>query len=155
MTKNEILKKLQQIEQLSNEQMLEIFQLGDFTIPKSRVEGYLAEPGEKHYLDCGAEAMGHFLDGLIIYKRGPSDNKPANDQPVPLTNNLILKKLRIAYNLKEADLFAIFHAVEIDITKGELSALFRKEDHKKFRLCPDSILQLFLEGLEICERRSD
>jgi len=155
MTKNEILKKLQQIEQLSNEQVLEIFQLGDFTIPKSRVEGYLAEPGEKHYLDCGAEALGHFLDGLIVYKRGPSDNKSAKNQPVALTNNLILKKLRIAYNLKEADLFAIFQAVEIDITKGELSSLFRKEDHKKFRLCPDSILQLFLEGLEICERGSE
>ncbi|RUM66912.1 MAG: DUF1456 domain-containing protein [Sulfurospirillum sp.] len=152
MTKNEILKKVQNIEALSHEEMLEIFKLGGLEIPSARLEGYLADPGDKHYLDCGAEALGHFLDGLIIYKRGPSDKKTADDTPVALTNNLILKKVRIAYDLKEADLFAIFHAVDIDITKGELSALFRKEDHKKFRLCPDSILQLFLEGLEICER---
>ena len=152
MTKNEILKKVQNIEALSHEEMLEIFKLGGLEIPSARLEGYLVEPGDKHYLDCGAEALGHFLDGLIIYKRGPSDKKTADDKPVALTNNLILKKLRIAYDLKEADLFAIFHAVDIDITKGELSALFRKEDHKKFRLCPDSILQLFLEGLEICEK---
>jgi len=152
MTKNEILKKVQQIERLDNEQMLQIFRLGDFEIPSERVEGYLAETGDKHYLDCGAEALGHFLDGFIIYKRGPSDKKQNEEKPLALSNNLILKKLRIAYNLKEADLFAIFHAVDIDITKGELSALFRKEDHKKFRFCPDSILELFLEGLEICER---
>ncbi len=151
MTKNEILKKIRQIEALDSAKMLEIFRLAAFEIPPRRVEGYLAEPGEKTYLDCGAEALGHFLDGLILYKRGPSGEKSADDAPVPLTNNLILKKLRIAYNLREADLFAIFHTVGIDITKGELSALFRKEDHKKFRLCPDSILQLFLEGLEICE----
>ncbi|HHD84127.1 MAG TPA: DUF1456 family protein, partial [Campylobacteraceae bacterium] len=137
---------------LDTEGVLEIFRLGEMALPRARVEGYLAQPGEKHYLDCGAEALGHFLDGLIVYNRGTSDKKPAPDQPVALTNNLILKKLRIAYDLKEADLFAIFHAVDIDITKGELSSLFRKEDHKKFRLCPDTILELFLEGLEICER---
>jgi len=153
MTKNDILKKIVQLESLTPEQTLEIFHLGGFDIPLSRVEGYLAEKGDKHFLDCGAEALGHFLDGLIVYKRGPSDKKPTeDDKPVALTNNLILKKLRIAYDLKEADLFAIFHAVDIDITKGELSSLFRKEDHKKFRFCPDSILELFLEGLEICEK---
>ena len=152
MTKNEILQKLQQLEGLDTDGVLEIFRLGGFEIPRQRVEGYLAQQEEKHYLDCGAEALGHFLDGLIVFKRGPSDKKPGTDQPVPLTNNLILKKLRIAYNLQEADLFAIFHAVDIEITKGELSSLFRKEEHKKFRLCPDSILELFLEGLEICER---
>ncbi len=152
MTKNDILKTVQNIENYDTDQMLEIFRLGELEIPQARLEGYLAEKGEKHYLDCGAEALGHFLDGLIVKKRGPSDKKGAPEQPVRLTNNLILKKLRIAYDLKEADLFAIFSAVDIDITKGELASLFRAEDHKKFRYCPDSILQLFLEGLAICER---
>jgi uncharacterized protein YehS (DUF1456 family) len=153
MTKNKILQQLQQIEQFDNTKMLEIFRLGEMEIPKERLEGYLAAPEEKHYLDCGAQALGHFLDGLILYKRGPSDKKNSDETPVALTNNLILKKLRIAYDLKEADLFAIFNAVDIEITKGELSSLFRKEDHKKFRFCPDSILELFLEGLKICEQK--
>jgi len=152
MTKNEILQSIQHIEEFTPEEMAKIFQLADFEIPPHRLRGYLAQPGEKEYLDCGAEALGHFLDGLILYKRGPSDKKPSSEEVVPLTNNLILKKLRIAYDLKEPDLFAIFHAVDIDITKGELNSLFRKEDHKKFRLCPDSILTLFLEGLAICEK---
>jgi uncharacterized protein YehS (DUF1456 family) len=151
MTKNDILKRLQQIEKFDIDQMAEIFALSNFPLPKERIEGYLADMDEKHYLDCGAEALGHFLDGLIIYKRGPSDKKSSTNQPLRLTNNLILKKLRIAYDLKEADLYEIFSAVEIEITKGELASLFRAEDHKKFRYCPDSILQLFLEGLQICE----
>ncbi len=149
MTKNRLLKTIQQIEELDSEKMLHIFALATFPIPKERLEGYLCEPDDKHYLDCGAEALGHFLDGLIIYKRGPSDKKASDDTPIRLTNNLILKKLRIAYNLKEADLFAIFDAVDIDITKGELSSLFRNENHKKFRYCPDSILELFMEGLKV------
>ena len=132
--------------------MEEIFRLSEFPVPPQRIEGYLADEDDKNYLDCGAEALGHFLDGLIIYKRGPRDRKSSPGQPVRLSNNLILKKLRIAYDLKEADLFEIFSAVDIDITKGELASLFRAEDHKKFRYCPDSILQLFLEGLEICEK---
>ena len=128
--------------------MQEIFTLAGKQIPLSRIEGYLASHENNNYLACGAEALGHFLDGLILYKRGPSDKKTDNNKPIQLTNNLILKKLRVAYNLKESDLYAIFQTVDIDITKSELSALFRKEEHRKFRYCPDVILEFFLEGLQ-------
>ncbi len=148
MIRNSVLQKIKEIENFSNEQILEIFHLAGKRIPANRVERYLASPESEKYLVCGAEALGHFLDGLILYKRGPSNKKDENNKPISLTNNLILKKLRVAYNLKESDLYAIFQAVDIDITKSELSALFRKEEHRKFRYCPDVILELFLEGLQ-------
>ena len=151
MTKNDILKSIQKIEKLDTTQILKLFSLANFPIDEKRIEGYLKEADDKAYLDCGAEALKHFLDGLIVYKRGTPTDKTSEDTSVKLTNNMILKKLRIAYELKEVDLFAIFHAVDIDITKSELSSLFRNENHKKFRCCPDSILQLFIEGLKICE----
>jgi uncharacterized protein YehS (DUF1456 family) len=150
MTTNTILQKLQSILSIDTKQMHEIFILGGYDLPLARVEGYLSAPEDKTFLDCGYEALGHFLDGLIVYKRGPSDKKN-NEDVVALDNNLILKKLRIAYELKEVDLYAIFHSVEIDISKSELNALFRKVGHKNYRVCPDSILELFLDGLEICE----
>jgi len=152
MTNNEILKTLQNILCVDVKMLHKIFLLAGYEITLQRVEGYLKEKDDKAFLDCGAEALGHFLDGMIIYKRGSSDKK-SEDTVTRLSNNLILKKLRIAFDLKEVDLFAIFEAIEIDITKSELNALFRNESHKKFRLCPDSILQLFLEGLESLERR--
>ncbi len=155
MTTNEILKRLQTILGADAQLMHHIFQLSGYELPLERVHGYLKEQGDKEFLDCGYEALGHFLDGLIIYKRGPSDKKVQSDDVVALDNNLILKKLRIAYELKEVDLYAIFHAVEIDISKSELNALFRKVGHKNYRACPNSILELFLEGLEICEGALD
>ena len=151
MTSNQILKKLQAILSIDEEGMHKIFLLGDYELPKERVHGYLAEAGDKAFLDCGYEALGHFLDGLIVYKRGPSPASQSADDVIALDNNLILKKLRIAFELKEVDLYAIFHSVEIDISKSELNALFRKVGHKNYRACPDSILELFLDGLEICE----
>lgn len=151
MTTNNILQSCFRILNVTEETMVEIFKLGGFDVNPNTLSGYLKPHDDKAFLDCGYEALGSFLDGLIVYKRGPSDHKNNADDDVRLNNNLILKKLRIAYELKEVDLYAIFHSVDIDITKGELNALFRKEGHKNFRACPDSILQLFLEGLEICE----
>ena len=150
MKTNNILKKLCDIEKLNQEQAYEVFKLSGYDLTKDRVEGYLSDDDSKEFLDCGYEALGSFLDGLIIHKRGESNSKK-NDTPISLNNNLILKKLRIAYELKEVDLYQIFNTVEIDITKGELNSLFRKEDHKNYRACPDSILSLFLDGLAICE----
>ena len=151
MSTNDILQSCFRTLNVSEETMVEIFKLGNFDVKPKTLSGYLKPTDDKEFLDCGYEALGCFLDGLIVYKRGPSDNKSASDEDVRLSNNLILKKLRIAYELKEVDLYAIFSAVDIDITKGELNSLFRKEGHKNYRGCPDSILKLFLEGLEICE----
>ena len=151
MTTNELLQRLQFLLDADVDVMHEIFTLGGYELPIARVEGYLAEAGDKAFLDCGYEALGHFLDGLIVYKRGPSDHGESQEVQA-LDNNLILKKLRIAYELKEVDLYAIFHAVEIDISKSELNALFRKVGHKNYRACPDSILELFIEGLTLCEK---
>ncbi len=146
---NTVLRELCEILHLDAKGAHTLFQSVGFEIPLSRVEGYLSEPDSKTFLDCGYEALGNFLDAVILYKRG--EIKKLTQELQPLTNNLILKKIRIAFDLKEADLYAIFDAVDLEITKSELSSLFRKEDHKKFRSCPDSILLLFLEGLKICE----
>jgi hypothetical protein len=46
-----------------------------------------------------------------------------------VTNNIILKKLRVAFELKEDDMHAILKAVNFPVSKPELSALFRKVGH--------------------------
>ncbi len=151
MTNNNILISCYKLLGVDETTMVEIFKLGGFEVKPNTLSGYLKDLDDKEFLDCGYAALGAFLDGLIAYKRGENNKKTSNNQEVRLNNNLILKKLRIAYELKEADLYAIFQAVEIDITKSELSSLFRKEGTKNYRSCPDSILKLFLEGLTICE----
>ena len=69
-----------------------------------------------------------------------------------LTNNEILWKLRIALKLKDADIIEILKLADFEITKAELSALFRRRDHKNYRECGGQILRRFLDGLVIRNR---
>ena len=103
---------------------------------------------DKDFKLCSFEELGAFLDGLILFKRGPSPKKTKEDVVIPLTNNLILKKLRIALELKEPETEIIFSLGEAELSKQELKSLFRKEDHKNFRACSDELLMAFLEGLD-------
>ena len=66
-----------------------------------------------------------------------------------LTNNDILKKLRVAHKLRDTDIVEICALVDFKVSKGELGALFRNEDHDKYVECGDQILRNFLNGLVI------
>ena len=90
-----------------------------------------------------------FLNGLITYRRGKIDDKPAQSKPIfpPLSNNVIFKKLRIAFDLKEDELIELMSLADYEISKNELSAIFRKPGHKHYRECSDDFLMGFLIGL--------
>lgn len=66
-----------------------------------------------------------------------------------MSNNDILKKLRVALQLKDDDIINILKLVDFSTTKTELSAFFRAEDHPNFKPCGDQILRNFLNGLVI------
>ena len=69
-----------------------------------------------------------------------------------MTNNDVIKKLRIALDLKEADMFQIFDLSGNAINKSLLSGIFRKEGHKNYRECSDKLLENFLDGYIIYKR---
>lgn len=66
-----------------------------------------------------------------------------------MTNNDILKKLRVALKLRDDDIVKILELVDFRISKSELGAFFRREDHPKYMECGDQILRNFLNGLVI------
>jgi len=66
-----------------------------------------------------------------------------------MTNNDILKKLRVALKLRDDDIVKILELVDFRISKSELGAFFRSEDHPKYMECGDKILRNFLNGLVI------
>jgi uncharacterized protein YehS (DUF1456 family) len=66
-----------------------------------------------------------------------------------LTNNDIFKKLRVAHKLRDTDIIDICKLVDLKVSKGELGAFFRTEDHPKYMECGDQILRNFLNGLII------
>ncbi|WP_028296023.1 DUF1456 family protein [Olivibacter sitiensis] len=69
-----------------------------------------------------------------------------------MSNNDIMKKLRVALKLTDDDIVKILALVDFRVTKTELSAIFRKEDHPNFKPCGDQILRNFLNGLIIYKR---
>ena len=66
-----------------------------------------------------------------------------------MTNNDILKKLRVALMLRDDQIVEILELVDFRITKSELGAFFRAEDHENYMECGDQVLRNFLNGLVI------
>jgi uncharacterized protein YehS (DUF1456 family) len=87
------------------------------------------------------------LDGLIIEKRGPRPDGSIPEALEFLSNNEVLKKLRIALELRDDDVSAVFEQAEFAVTKSELGSFFRKEGHRNFRKCPEQVLRKFIVGL--------
>jgi len=144
---NDILYKIQKALNLSQEEMLEAYKLADYKMEATHLDSLLKRRQEEGSKLCSYEELGVFLDGLVILKRGPSPKKQ-NDEAVELTNNLILKKLRIALELKEAETEIIFSLGEAELSKQQLASLFRKEGHKNFKECSDELLMAFLDGMD-------
>jgi uncharacterized protein YehS (DUF1456 family) len=69
-----------------------------------------------------------------------------------MTNNDILKKLRVALKLKDEDIVHILGLAEFALSKSEVNALFRNEEHLNYVECGDQILRNFLNGLVIYMR---
>ncbi len=69
-----------------------------------------------------------------------------------LTNNDIIKKLRVALQLRDEDIIEILKLSDYEISKSELGAFFRKSDHPKYMALQDQILRRFLNGLIIYKR---
>ncbi len=66
-----------------------------------------------------------------------------------LTNNDIMKKLRVAHKLRDEDIVNICALVDFKVTKSEINALYRNPKHPKFMPCGDQFLRNFLNGLII------
>ena len=66
-----------------------------------------------------------------------------------LSNNDIFKKLRVAHKLRDVDIVEICKLVDFKVSKSELNALFRNENHEKYVECGDQMLRNFLNGLII------
>jgi len=145
---NEVLYRIQQALNLTAKEIIEAYKLEEYTMEAPHLESLLKRRQDEGFMLCSYEELGIFLDGLVTLKRGPSPKKANDDEVIELTNNLILKKLRIALELKEAETEIIFGLADVELSKQQLASLFRKEGHKNFKACPAELLMAFLEGLD-------
>ncbi|MBV7415268.1 DUF1456 family protein [Aeromonas sp. sif2433] len=153
MTNNDILRRLRYALTISNNQMVDMFAKGNLTVDHAQLHSWLlkgAEEGEEQdpgFVACPDAALSQFLDGFIITRRGVREGAPAQVIPNRINNNLILRKLRIGLDYKEEDMLGTLKLADFNLSKSELSALFRSKDHKHYQDCGDQILRNFLIGL--------
>ena len=151
MINNDILRSIRYMLDLSDGKVVEIARLADaaFPIEKADVQAFLKKEGEPGYVECSNAVLAHFLDGLVIHRRGRDESLPPRPVEKRVTNNVVLKKLRVAFELKDVDMHQILADAGFPISKPELNALFRQPGHKNFRLCGDQVLRNFLKGLTL------
>lgn len=151
MINNDVLRSIRYMLDLSDQKVVEITQLADaaFPIEKADVQAFLKKDDEEGYVECSNKVLAHFLDGLVFHCRGKDESRPLRPVEKRVTNNVVLKKLRVAFELKDVDMHQILDDAGFPISKPELSALFRQPEHKNFRLCGDQLLRNFLKGLTL------
>jgi uncharacterized protein YehS (DUF1456 family) len=156
MINNDVLRSIRYMLDLSDIKVVEITKLVDpgFPLEKADVQAFLRKEDDPDYAECSNAVLAHFLDGLIIYCRGRDESLPPRPVEKRITNNVVLKKLRVAFALKDVDMHEIFESAGFPISKPELSALFRQPGHNNYRVCGDQLLRNFLKGLTLRVRGS-
>ncbi len=148
MLNNDILRRIRYTFDFSDAEMMEVFKLADLTVTKEQILNWLKKEEEEDFQSLHDIKLATFLNGLIVNKRG----KKEGEQPKPektLTNNLILRKLKIALNLKDEDLIQILKLAELNVSAHEISAFFRNPSQPQYRPCKDQILRNFLHGMQL------
>ncbi|CAI8778821.1 MULTISPECIES: DUF1456 family protein [Pseudomonas] len=149
MIHNDVLRSLRYLLDVNDAKLTDIIKLTGFEVSTADIAAYLKKEDEEGFVRCPDEVIAYFLDGLVIFKRGKDDSRPPLPIELPVTNNIVMKKLRVAFELKEDDLHAILKAADFPVSKPELSALFRKVGHNNYRPCGDQLLRNFLKGLTL------
>ena len=153
MTNNDILRRIRYSFDLSDTNMISILAQADLEATREEISDWLKKDDDPAFVECNDEILATFLNGLINTKRGKKEGVQAEPEK-RLTNNIILRKLKIALDLKNEDVIALLALAEFEISKHELSALFRKKGHKHYRACKDQILRNFLQGMQLKYRET-
>ncbi len=148
MNNNDILRSIRYTFDFGDDRMIKLFEMGGKFVTRAEVSNWLKRDDDPDFNSLYDKDLAYFLNGLIIYNRGQKDEQlPVAEKT--LTNNMILKKLKIALSLKDEDILSILKKVDVKLSKHELSAFFRKPTQNQYMPCLDQVLRNFLKGIQI------
>ena len=147
MTHNDVLRSLRYLMDVSDATMAAIIRLAGGEVGPGEIAAFLKKEDEEGYVPCGDRVMAQFLNGLILYRRGVDPDRPPLPLITPVTNNEVLKKVRVAFSLKDDELIALLAKSGFQLSKAELGALCRRPDHRNFRVCGDQLLRNLLKAM--------
>ena len=149
MIHNDVLRRLRYALAINDTAAISIFKLVNYDMEIDYLHAVMKREGEEGYLPCRDKIIALFLDGLIIKNRGRQEGKmPQELGPKErLSNNEVLRKIRIAMSYKDDDMIAVLKLADFRMSKGELSAFFRKPDHRNFKPAGDQVVRNLLQGM--------
>lgn len=147
MLNNDVLRSLRYILKTDDATVATIVGLGGGTITRDEISAFMRQEDEPGYTVCSHRLMACFLDGLIVHRRGRQEGAGPAPLEKIVTNNVVLKKLRVAFELKDGDVITMMADGGCPVSKSELSALCRVSTHANFRAAGDQFLRNFLRSL--------
>ena len=148
MNNNDVLRRLRYTFDFDDDTMIKIFGLAEYEATRADVSDWLKKDDNPEQKSLHDKYLAIFLNGFINLKRGKREGPQAKPEKT-LNNNLILRKLKIALNLKDHDILDILDLANFQLGKHELSAFFRKPTQSQFRFCKDQVMRNFLHGMQI------
>lgn len=162
MNDNDVLRRLRFALDLDDAHVLDMFARAGDPVTADELTALLMKEGHQGFVPSPPGRLARFLDTLIVDRRGPRTSAPVADTTAPeaeaeapvagtaglsLTRNEILKKIRVALDLKEDDLVELVGLGGDTVTRAHLREIFRKPGHKHYRECEEELLHAFLNGL--------
>lgn len=147
MTNNDVLRSVRYLLNVGDGALADIVRLAGGEVSNAEMAAFLKSEDEPGYQPCGDQVMAHFLNGLVIHKRGKDPSRPPQPLELPITNNTVLKKLRVAFELKDSDIASLIEKSGLRVSKAELGAFFRRPDHRNYRDCGDQFLRNLLKAM--------
>jgi len=147
MENNDVLRRIRYIFDFGDDKMISLFDNMAFEISRTIISAWLKRDDDPEMIEMSDVDLAIFLNGLIIDKRGRREG-PLPESEEELNNNIILRKLKIALNLKTDQVLHMFGLAGKRISPHELSAFMRNPKQKQYRYCNDQYLRQFLNGLQ-------
>ena len=148
MINNDIYRRLRYLFGYHYDHVVALFAATGFEVSEVQYKGWAGKEEEDRFIMMTDRELAIFLNGIIIERRGAQEGPPptAEDE---MSNNTILRKLKIEFNMRSEDMLEIFALVDRNLSPHELSAFFRKPSHKSYRYVKGQYLRNFLMGLQL------
>ncbi|MGB3725423.1 MAG: DUF1456 family protein [Glaciecola sp.] len=146
---NDVMRRLRFALSLDNSATINVFKHVNYDLDEDYLMNMMRKEDEDGFLPCRDKILALFLDGLIIKHRGKQEGAEPKVLKAGerLSNNDILRKIKIAQSYQQEDMMKILRTGGFPVGKSELTALFRKPDHRSYRPCGDQLLRNFLQGM--------
>lgn len=151
MSNNDILRSIRYTFDINDFLMIEIFGMAGVEVDRATVANWLKKDDDEEFKPIYDKDLAAFLNGFIILKRGKKEGQEIVNEK-SLSNNQVLRKIKIALSLIDEDMLNMLKAAEFRLSKHELSAFFRNPSQSQYRDCKDQVLRNFLKGLQLTYR---